>query len=116
MSMSPHGLRFGGMERQAREIARWGPSVYVRIPVTDTEGRSSAELVRCLSQSGVRVNLTAVLTVEQVREAARALGGSEPSFVSIFAGRIADTGCDPAPIVAEAVRPLAQAAPQAEVV
>ena len=99
---------FRGMERQAREIATWGPSVYVKIPVTDTEGRSSADLVRCLSHSGVRVNLTAVLTVEQVREAARALGGGEPSFVSIFAGRIADTGCDPVPIVAEAVRHLAR--------
>jgi transaldolase len=104
------------MERQARDIAAWGPSVYVKIPVTDTTGRSTAALAQTLSQSGVRVNVTAVLTMAQVRDAAAAIAGGAPSLVSIFAGRIADTGCDPVPIIERAVGHLAAKAPSAELV
>lgn len=107
---------FPEMDRQAREIATWGPSVYVKIPVTDTGGRSTVDLVRRLSQDGVRVNVTAVLTVQQVAASAAALAGGAPSLVSVFAGRIADTGRDPMPIVAESVKCLASTAPAAEVI
>ena len=107
---------FGDMHRQAREIASWGPSVYVKIPITDTHGRSSIPLIERLAHEGVQVNVTAVLTPEQVAESARALAGGAPSVVSIFAGRIADTGRDPVPIVTEAVRLLATTAPAAEVI
>ena len=107
---------FDEMERQAREIATWGRNVYVKIPVTDTLGGSAAALVHRLSHEGVRVNVTAVLTLEQVRESAEALAGGEPAFVSVFAGRIADTGRDPVPIVRESVAHLAAVAPRAEVI
>jgi transaldolase len=107
---------FPEMERQAREIATWGPSVYVKIPITDTAGRPTADLTRRLSHDGVRINVTAVLTVRQVASSAAALSGGAPSLVSIFAGRIADTGLDPMPIVAESVQYLATAAPATEVI
>lgn len=107
---------FDEMARQAREIASWGDRVYVKIPVTDTTGRSAAPLVNRLSQSGVRVNVTAILTLDQVQEAAAALAGGAPAFVSVFAGRIADTGRDPVPIIRESVACLAGAAPAAEVI
>lgn len=107
---------FTTMERQAREIASWGSSVYVKIPVTDTTGRSTADLVHRLSHDGVRVNVTAVLTVDQVEMAASVLAGGAPSLVSVFAGRIADTGRDPAPVVSDCVRVLASTAPMAEVI
>jgi transaldolase len=107
---------FDEMERQAREIATWGPAVYVKIPVTDTAGRPAAALVERLSHEGVRVNVTAVLTEAQVETSGQALAGGAPSLVSIFAGRIADTGRDPAPIVAAAVTHLAEVAPAAEVI
>jgi transaldolase len=107
---------FPEMDRQAREIATWGPSVYVKIPVTDTGGRSTVDLVRRLSHDGVRINVTAILTVQQVAASAAALAGGAPSLVSVFAGRIADTGRDPMPIVAESVKCLASTAPAAEVI
>jgi transaldolase len=107
---------FPEMERQAREIATWGPSVYVKIPVTDTTGRSTSDLVHRLSHDGVQVNVTAVLTLDQVQASGAALAGGAPSVVSVFAGRIADTGRDPLPIVRESVRHLAAVAPQAEVI
>lgn len=107
---------FPEMDRQAREIATWGPSVYVKIPVTDTRGRSTVDLVRRLSHDGVQINVTAVLTVQQVAASAAALAGGAPSLVSVFAGRIADTGRDPMPIVAESVECLASTAPAAEVI
>jgi transaldolase len=93
---------FSDMEWQARNIADWGENVFVKIPVTNTQRRSSMELVRKLADSGVKVNVTAVLTLDQVRIAADALGGGVPSFISVFAGRIADTGRDPVPIMASA--------------
>lgn len=94
---------FSEMERQARKIASWADNVYVKIPITNTRGESSMELVRRLAQSGVKVNVTALLTPGQVRIAAAALDGGAPACISVFAGRIADTGRDPVPIMAAAV-------------
>ena len=85
------------MYRQAKEIASWGSNVYVKIPVTNTGRTSSAELVRRLTHEGVQVNVTAVFTLDQVREITDALKGGAPSVISVFAGRIADTGRDPVP-------------------
>jgi transaldolase len=91
------------MRRQAQEIATWGDNVYVKIPVTNTRGAPSTVLVRELAAAGVKVNVTAICTLEQVREMARALAGGPPSVVSVFAGRIADTGRDPVPLMREAL-------------
>jgi len=85
------------MRRQAMKIAAWGSNVYVKIPVTNTRGESMAPLVHELSQQGVKLNITAILTLGQVREIAAALSESVPAVVSVFAGRIADTGVDPEP-------------------
>ena len=93
-----------GMERQARVIASWGDNVYVKIPVTNTRGESSREVVRRLCSAGVRLNVTAMLTVDQVREMREVLDLQVPSILSLFAGRIADTGRDPMPVFREAVR------------
>jgi transaldolase len=95
---------FWEMERQAHKIAGWADNVYVKIPVTNTRRESSMELIRRLAHSGVKVNVTAILTLEQVRDAATALAGGAPSVVSVFAGRIADTGLDPVPIMSEAMK------------
>jgi transaldolase len=94
---------FSEMERQARKIAGWAANVYVKIPVTNTRGQSSMELAGLLAHSGVKVNVTAVLTVDQVRATAKALAGGAPALVSVFAGRIADTGRDPVPVIERAV-------------
>ena len=94
---------FSEMERQARKIAGWAANVYVKIPVTNTLGQSSMELAGLLAHSGVKVNVTAVLTVDQVRATAKALAGGSPALVSVFAGRIADTGRDPVPVIQRAV-------------
>jgi len=85
------------MERQARVIASWGANVNVKIPVTNTKGVSTAPIVRRLSKDGVVLNVTAIMTVAQVREVADALSPDTPAIVSVFAGRIADTGVDPIP-------------------
>ena len=97
---------FAEMERQARKIANWASNVYVKIPITNTRSDSAMGLAGRLAHSGVKVNVTAVLTLDQVREAAAALGGGAPSVISVFAGRVADTGRDPVPLMAEAVRIL----------
>ncbi len=94
---------FPEMERQARKIAGWGDNVYVKIPITNTRGESSLDLICRLAHSGVKVNVTAMLTLDQVREAAAMLRGGAPSCVSVFAGRIADTGRDPVPVMARAL-------------
>jgi transaldolase len=104
---------FAEMERQARRIASWGETVFVKIPVTNTRGESSVGLIRRLSAEGVRLNVTAVLTLEQVRSVVEALHGDVDAIVSVFAGRIADTGRDPVPLMREAaalvsVRPKAR--------
>jgi transaldolase len=97
---------FGEMERQATEIASWGKNVLVKIPITNTHGKFSGHLLRRLAQSGVRVNVTALLTLEQVRKASECLADGPPAKVSVFAGRIADTGRDPVPLMAAAVELL----------
>jgi transaldolase len=94
---------FDEMERQARRIASWGEHVYVKIPITNTRAQPSTPLISRLSHAGVKVNVTAVLSLRQVREAADALCGGAPSTISVFAGRIADTGRDPVPLVREAL-------------
>jgi transaldolase len=106
---------FDEMERQAREIATWGENVYVKIPITNTRREPAYDLVRALSHEGVKVNVTAMITLEQVRAVADAVRGGAPSCVSVFAGRIADTGVDPMPIMAESVRILADV-PGAELI
>lgn len=88
---------FADMERQANLIASWGNNVYVKIPITNTRGESSAPLIARLAAAGVKLNVTAILTTEQVEETAKVLSPSVPSIVSVFAGRIADTGRDPLP-------------------
>ena len=103
------------MERQAHAIASWGENVYVKIPVTETNRSSTSALVHRLSHAGVKVNVTAILTLEQVRATVAALAGGAPSNVSIFAGRIADTGRDPMPVVRAAVA-MAAAEPQIELI
>ena len=92
-----------GMRRQAREIAGWGDNVYVKVPVTNTRGEPSTDLIRDLAAAGVKLNVTAICTLEQVREVARALAGGPPAVISVFAGRIADTGRDPVPLMREAL-------------
>ncbi|MCI3132680.1 transaldolase family protein [Phenylobacterium aquaticum] len=101
------------MQRQAERIAAWGPNVYIKIPITNTRGQSSLPLVKTLSRKGVKLNVTAILTLEQVAGTVEALDPKTPAVISIFAGRIADTGIDPMPIMRAAVamaarRPLAE--------
>jgi transaldolase len=98
---------FAEMERQAREIATWGAHVYVKIPVTNTTRAPAYDLIGRLAHAGVKVNVTAIMTLDQVRDTMTALRGGAPSCVSVFAGRIADTGRDPVPIMAAAVDLLA---------
>jgi len=93
---------FPNMERQARIIASWGPNVFVKIPVTDTAGNSSTHLIRRLVDSDVKVNVTALMTISQVEQVAEVLAPGVPALVSVFAGRIADTGRDPVPIMRRA--------------
>ncbi len=104
---------FPDMKRQALKIASWGSNVYVKIPITNSRGESSRMLIKELSQQGVKLNITALLTLAQVREVAAVLNPTVPSVVSIFAGRIADTGVDPMPIMREA-RTLLANQPKAE--
>ena len=92
------------MERQAIEIASWGENVYVKIPITNTSKKPCYALVKKLTNQKVKVNVTAIMTVDQVREIVDVLNPSVPSFISIFAGRIADTGRDPLPIMVESLR------------
>lgn len=87
------------MERQARAIASWGENACVKVPVTNTLGRSTVPLIRSLSVDGIKINVTAVMTLEQVREICHAFSGETQSYVSVFAGRIADTGRDPVPLM-----------------
>ena len=94
---------FDEMERQARLIASWGKNVYVKIPVTTTKSEPAYDLIRRLSQAGICLNITALMTLGQVRDVAAALADGAPSYVSVFAGRVADTGRDPVPLMAAAV-------------
>jgi transaldolase len=103
------------MRRQATLIASWGENVYVKIPVTTTRGESMAPLVRELSERGVKVNVTALFTTAQVELITAAVKDGAPSYLSVFAGRIADAGIDPVPIMARAVD-IATDAPRAELI
>jgi len=94
---------FAAMGRQAREIAGWGTNVYVKIPITTTRAESSSALIHELSHEGVKLNVTGVLTLDQVRAAAQSLRGGAPAVISVFAGRIADTGRNPIPIMQAAL-------------
>jgi transaldolase len=103
------------MRRQARIIAAWGENVYVKIPVTSTTGKSMASLVRELSEEGVKVNVTALFTTAQVELITAAVADGAPSYISVFAGRIADAGVDPMPIMARSVEIMEQA-PRSELI
>lgn len=92
------------MYRQALAIASWAQNIYVKIPITNTKGESALGIARELSLAGVRLNVTALLTLDQVRDAAAALGGGAPSYISVFAGRVADTGRDPVPLMERAAQ------------
>lgn len=94
---------FAEMERQAMEIASWAKNVYVKIPVTNTRRQSVGGLVRKLSSAGVKLNVTAIMTLDQVEEITEVLAANTPAYISVFAGRIADTGRDPMPLMAAAV-------------
>lgn len=106
---------FQVMEQQALEIASWGENVYVKIPVTNTRREPSYDLVHRLSSRGVKVNVTAIMTLDQVLRSVQALDVNQPACISVFAGRIADTGLDPVPIMAAAVQIL-RLAPRSELI
>ena len=99
---------FNEMERQALKISEWGENVYVKIPVTNTRGESSVELVGRLAGAGVKMNVTAMMPLSQVRDVAKVLAGGPSSYLSVFAGRIADSGRDPVPVMTEAVEICAE--------
>jgi transaldolase len=106
---------FSDMERQAMEIAGWGENVYVKIPVMNTERNTSYKLIEKLAAKKVKLNITAMMTLTQVRDVVAALDPNVPSYVSVFAGRVADTGQDPLPMMAAAVE-LLKVAPAAELI
>ena len=106
---------FAEMERQAMEIASWGDNVYVKIPVTNTKQETCYALVKKLSEQNLKLNVTAIMTLAQVRDVVMALNPNVPSYVSVFAGRIADTGRDPLPMMAAAVEML-RVTPAAELI
>jgi transaldolase len=106
---------FSEMERQARRITTWGKHVSVKIPITNTKKESAIPLVRKLSQEGVALNVTAMFTLDQVQDVVDAVKGGAPCYVSVFAGRIADTGIDPVPVMAESVKRL-RAAPNTQLI
>ena len=97
---------FDEMERQALEIASWAENIYVKIPITNTKAESSVELINLLSRKGVKINVTAMMTVDQMKSVLPGLSMGPASYVSIFAGRIADAGIDPLPVMIEAVEIL----------
>jgi transaldolase len=99
---------FPEMRRQALKISKWGRNVYVKIPVTNTRAEPSLPLIRELAKEGVHLNITAILTTDQVRGVVEALDAKAPSVVSVFAGRIADTGRDPMPIMRESLKLVRQ--------
>jgi len=103
------------MEQQALEIASWGDNVNVKIPVTNTKGVFAGELIERLSRSGVHINVTAVMTLDQVTEITGRLCADTPAIISVFAGRIADTGRDPVPMMAQAVQVM-RVNPMAELI
>lgn len=103
------------MEAQARKIASWGQNVFVKIPITNTRGESSFDLLKRLSGAGIKTNVTAILSIDQVRATLPAVSHAPAAYISVFAGRIADTGIDPLPIMQEAVN-LLRPYPQLELI
>lgn len=106
---------FAEMERQARKIDTWGDNVYVKIPVTNTKRESSLDLIAKLAHDQIRVNVTAMMTLDQVRDVCAALQGGAPACVSLFAGRVADTGRDPVPMMQAALE-IVQMYPNVELI
>ena len=106
---------FEEMGRQARKLAALGSNVYVKIPITNTLGESCGPLVRQLTKDGIKLNVTALMTLEQVRCMTAALGGSPSAYISVFAGRVADAGIDPLPIMRESLA-IMRAEPQLELI
>jgi transaldolase len=106
---------FEEMEKQALEIASWGDNVYVKIPITNTKGETCYALVKRLAKEKVKLNVTALMTLDQVSHVVASLDASVPSYISIFAGRVADTGRDPLPIMSEALS-LMSANPLSELI
>jgi transaldolase len=106
---------FGEMEKQAHEITSWGKNIYVKIPVTNTKVEFSGALVERLSRAGIQVNITALMTVDQVSRVTERLASETAAIISVFAGRIADTGRDPLPIMAESVK-IMKKKPKAELI
>jgi len=107
---------FPEMERQARRISSWGKNVYVKVPVTNTKAEPALPLIRRLSTAGIKLNVTAMTTLNQVKQVIPALAEGPAAFVSVFAGRVADTGIDPVPVMAEVVALLRREAPNVELV
>lgn len=99
---------FSEMERQARKIADWGENVYVKIPVTNTRGDRCESVLQRLVADGVQLNVTGLMTLEQVAWVSECVGGGAPTCISVFAGRIADTGCDPVPMMRESLDVMAE--------
>jgi len=97
---------FESMERQAREIGSWGENVFIKIPITNTKGEPSYELIKKLSDDGMKLNITAILTLEQIENVSKNINEESPAIVSLFAGRIADTGRDPIPYIKESLKIL----------
>jgi transaldolase len=113
ISLEVFSDEFPEMKRQALKINGWGKNVYVKIPITNTRGESSLPLIRELANEGVKLNVTAILTLEQVEGVAKSLSAKIPAVVSVFAGRIADTGVDPVSIMAES-KTILKNLPQSE--
>lgn len=106
---------FDEIERQAHEIASWGENVFVKIPVTNTRGESSSNLIRRLAQAQIQQNVTAVFTPKQVKEVTDALANGPKSYISVFAGRIADAGIDPIPVIQDTLT-IMKTVPQLELI
>ena len=94
---------FSEMEKQAKEIASWAQNVYVKIPITNTKKESSISLIKNLAKNNIKLNITAIMTLEQVKSVVSVLNHDTPSIISVFAGRIADTGRDPIPVMKESL-------------
>lgn len=106
---------FDEMERQALEIASWGENVYVKIPITNTKKESACPLIKKLAEQNVKLNVTALMTIEQVRDVVNVLNPEVPSYISVFAGRIADTGVDPLPVMKQSLEVM-KANPKSELI
>ena len=116
ISLEVFSDEFEDMARQARKIAAWGDNIYVKIPVSNTKGEASYDLCRELAAEGIKLNVTAILTENQITAVIDALNPEVASYISVFAGRIADTGRDPLPMMAEAVKQAAARLPHAELI